>query len=251
MTDYLQHKNLASYRQSHLGENRGERYEQKMFHSKTYETAIWQLEKIILSRIIALRDLRNLLDFACGTGRVVSYLEDKVKNSYGVDISEDMVRVAKGKTKKTDFFIKDITRETTRELAEKFDLITAFRFFLNAEPDLRIKAMKAIEEMLERKGLLVFNIHQHRSSVNYFLARIKCLIKRKPLTANWLSQKEIKQFVETSHLEIRQIYSYVVLPRFLFRFLPKKVWFVLEKMLISKRIHWGSYLILVCQKENG
>ena len=251
MTDYLQQKKLTSYCQAHLGKNRGEKYEQKMFHSKTYETAIWQLEKHILDKLIQLRNFNNFLDFACGTGRVVSYLESKVKNSYGLDVSQDMVRVAESKTTRTNFLIKDITQQGVGELADRFDLITAFRFFLNAEPNLRVQAIKAIEEILEPSGLFIFNIHQRKPSVNYFLARFKALIKRKPLTANWLSKKEVKEFIESSKLEIREIYSYVALPRFLFRFLPKKIWFFLEKIFISRKIHLGSYLIIVCKKDNG
>ncbi len=77
-------------------------YETKEYGPGSYASFIWDLQRPVLEKILA--DFRQtqsgpvrLLDFACGTGRVISCLEPLVDEAEGIDISENMVAVARGK----------------------------------------------------------------------------------------------------------------------------------------------------------
>ena len=99
------------------------------------------------------------LDFACGTGRATSTVAPQCKHSVGVDISPTMIEVARQKLPGTQFHLCDLT-QTDLDLGV-FDLITSFRFFGNAQDDLRDNAMKAIVKRLAPGGKLVINSHRN------------------------------------------------------------------------------------------
>src|SRR6056297_1980593 len=64
-------------------------------------------------------------------------------------------------------------RHVTRELgAGSFGLVTAFRFFANADDPLRESAADQICELLEPGGFLIFNNHRNFWSVSYLLRRL-------------------------------------------------------------------------------
>lgn len=88
-------------------------YDAQEYGSGSYSTAIWQLQRPVIGRI--LKDFRRertepvrLLDFACGTGRVLASLEPLVDRAEGIDVSENMVAVARTKCVKARLLVGDI-----------------------------------------------------------------------------------------------------------------------------------------------
>ena len=76
------------------------------------------------------------LDFACGTGRILEYFAGRVDSSTGVDVSDSMMEVAGRWPPKAELIEADLTQNDVLG-DRRFNLITAFRFFPNAEPELR------------------------------------------------------------------------------------------------------------------
>jgi SAM-dependent methyltransferase len=152
--------NDYKYTESHQGEGKGESYDAH-YLSDPWDRFLWAREQqvmdIILKKYFKGVEI-NLLDFACGTGRVTSFLEHYANQSTGVDVSETMLAEAQKKLSKTSFFKADITNESALA-GRKFNLITAFRFFLNAEPSLRANVIKSLVPHLEDDGYLIFNNH--------------------------------------------------------------------------------------------
>ena len=68
---------------------------------------------------------KRYLDFACGTGRLLSFLENNFAASTGVDISKDMLNIAEKYRKKSELICGDITREHLLD-GRKYDIFTAF-----------------------------------------------------------------------------------------------------------------------------
>ncbi|TSC79446.1 MAG: type 12 methyltransferase [Parcubacteria group bacterium Gr01-1014_29] len=137
----------TNYRISHQSERVSEIYDEVLYRPGTYDDALWQEEKRVLQRELSQleKDVANIsyLDFACGTGRLLSFLEDRVNEAVGVDIAEEML----GRARKIVHRARVIRADSTREdplAGEVFDFITAFRFFLNAEPALREEALPKI-----------------------------------------------------------------------------------------------------------
>lgn len=196
-----------SYKESHKYEGKGDEYE-AYYKAEAWEKFIWSREQEIILRILekyfAGKEI-NLLDFACGTGRITGLLESRVKTSTGVDVSGSMLAIARSKLKRTEIVEADITTENVLE-SRKFNLITAFRFFLNAEPELRSSAIKAIVELLDEDGLLVFNNHHSLGSPWIKLLNARHLQKNPEGTFNVMSIEQMKELVENAGLEIVEIY---------------------------------------------
>src|SRR5947209_6527759 len=110
------------------------KYETVDYARWSYADLIWQIEKDWLSSFIDEfkrgRKPIAYLDFACGTGRIVSYLEDHAGSAVGIDVSEIMLGIAEKKLRRASLIRADITENTNRPEG-KYDLITSFRFLLN------------------------------------------------------------------------------------------------------------------------
>jgi len=172
MNDVItQDGNNMDYRESHL--DKSHNYDETL-KMGGFDTYMLERENKILNRIlpelVERYQLRRYLDFACGTGRITSIFEKYLPDSMGVDISENMVSVAKEKCNKTTFVIKDITNEALE--TEPFDLISSFRFFGNAQDDLRAAVLKKLNSLLKKDGILIVNNHRNPSSVLCWLSNL-------------------------------------------------------------------------------
>ena len=155
----------GSYRESHTDTGRGRRYD-RFYATDPWVKFLWFREQQVLEDILHTYFAGgevNLLDFACGTGRIAGFLESRVATAVGVDISEPMLEAARQNLKRTELISADHTRDPVLQ-GRRFNLITAFRFFTNAEPELRREALKGLVPLLAEDGCLVFNNHRNRSS---------------------------------------------------------------------------------------
>jgi len=220
-----------SYRESHKYEEKGAEYE-AYYQNKAWQRFLWSREQEILIKILekyfADKEV-DLLDFACGTGRITEFLENHVKTSTGVDVSGSMLAIAKEKLKRTELIETDITAENTIK-PRKFNLITAFRFFLNAEPELRSSAIKAIAELLDDDGYLIFNNHQNSGSPWIRLRHAHYRKKNPEGIYNVMSIDQMKELVEEAGLEIIEIYPVGF-------FHPPKV---PVSILLNRAIDWAA-----------
>lgn len=199
---------IDSYRKSHIDKEKGIKYD-KEYCQNSWNSYLWSQEKKCLIDIIkkfCKDENTNYLDFACGTGRIVSFIEGYVANSTAVDVSSSMLEEALKKVKKTEIINVDLTTENVLD-DRKFDLITAFRFFLNAENDLRNEALKVLSCLLDEQGYLIINSHQNRTN---FFVFFKIIIRRffnKGVNFNTMSFRETKSLLRDHDFEIVKIYS--------------------------------------------
>ncbi len=88
----------------------------------------WKIDKILDTADIAQGKI--ILDVACGTGVLIpDYISRKVKRCVAVDISQNMIKIAKNKFseyKNIDFLCADAE---TFEFGEKFDSIVIYNSF--------------------------------------------------------------------------------------------------------------------------
>ncbi len=197
----------CSYRDSHKYLTKGAEYE-TYYQTQLWEKFLWTREQEIilwiLEKYFAGRDI-HLLDFACGTGRITSFLEDRVKTSTGVDVSGSMLAIAREKLERTEIIEADITVDNV--FAErKFNLITAFRFFVNAEPSLRSAAMQALSRLLSEDGYFVFNNHQSYDSPWIKLLYMRHQQKNPQGIFNVMTIDEMSRLVEDVGMEIVELY---------------------------------------------
>lgn len=114
--------------------------------------------------------LERYLDFACGTGRIVSRIAPMARHSSAVDISLTMIDEARKKCPQTEFHLADLT---TSDLdIGQFDLITSFRLFGNAQDELREGVLRALTKRLLPGGHLIINSHRNPRAPYALLNRL-------------------------------------------------------------------------------
>lgn len=199
-------RKVTSYRDSHTEEGKGAAYDEH-YRTEVWRKILWNQEQLVLSSFLDTyfrNRTINLLDFACGTGRITSFLENRVETSTAVDVSKTMLDEAKKKLKRTKIIQADLTKNNVLE-GRKFNLITAFRFFLNAEPGLRTEALKVLVSLLSKDGYIVFNNHKNKTSPlvwpKYFYYN-----KIRKTNVQVMSHSEINELARQAGIEIIRVY---------------------------------------------
>jgi len=118
------------------------------------------LEKPLIDKVLSLTPNKNLkiLDAGCGMGRTLKYLLDKKfpkENIVGVDISDEMLNIAKKNVPQLKTIKADLTK---LKMKDKFDLIicTHVLHYLG-EADFR-KTLNNFYSLLKKGGILFFVI---------------------------------------------------------------------------------------------
>lgn len=207
---------MASYRDTFQREDVVSEYESR-FEAGTYGSVLSSIEYAFLDRIMAeipALHAAAYLDFACGSGRIISHVESHVGRSTGIDIAAPMLAVAREKVGRSTLICKDITSDDGAPEGS-YDLITTFRFFLNAEPSLRLKVMRGLAARLkDEDSLLVFSVQGILDSHKIFSwvgRRIRSMVTGKPIGMGILSTRGVYQLARDSGLEIVETYGYDVL----------------------------------------
>lgn len=147
------------YRASHLA--KGSRYDAYLSESPfdAYMSA-WERRHLpaVVKRFFP-SGIDRYLDFACGTGRITEQIAPMARQSTAVDISQTMADEARKKCPQTRFFVGDLTQQNP-DLGQ-FDLVSSFRFFGNAQDELRRSALQAIVQRIAPGGHLLINSHRN------------------------------------------------------------------------------------------
>jgi ubiquinone/menaquinone biosynthesis C-methylase UbiE len=204
------------YRTSHQNPTKGRSYAES-FKKYPYRRIVWEWEKNVLYGIIQdiLREKHRIkyLDFACGTGRILSFLEKYMEESHGVDVSEPMLNVAKENVSLSNLLLVDLTTKEDVFPENYFDLITAFRFFLNAQQDLRESVLRVFGKLLKKDGYLILNIHMNKGCLLEKELRTYQMLKGyRNQNFNSLSVQEIKTLLRGFNFKNVQSFHYGVLP---------------------------------------
>ncbi len=245
-----------SYKFSHMDKNHVEAYDEHVYGTDTPDNRVWKCEKRILKKIIdkyyANKIIDNYLDFACGTGRICEVMEEYVEQSVGMDVSSEMVSRAVKKCSKTNFVIEDfLDKQNIFDI--KFDIITAFRFFLNAEKKMKYDAFKFLKEQLKDDGLLILNIHGNKYSARHISFIMKDVMTRGKHCLNEVSVKDIEDLCEKNNMRIKELYSVRFLPNSVEMLLPQKMFEGIEAWIAKRNVlkRNAINIIFVIEHKNG
>lgn len=106
----------------------------------------------------------DYLDLACGTGNVAIKVAKYFKNTYAVDLSDDMLNIAFDKFKQNKIKAKVICQDMCElSLNHKFDLITSVLDSTNyiTEENELLAYFRNVYDHLKEKGLFVFDINSY------------------------------------------------------------------------------------------
>ncbi|MEH6941180.1 class I SAM-dependent DNA methyltransferase [Bacillus sp. JJ722] len=104
----------------------------------------------------------RVLDVACGTGEFTVRLADKGYNVTGVDLSEEMLSIARAKAEEYSVSIPFYHQNMVElDMGELFDSIVIFCDSLNyleSEQDVQ-STFQHVHEQLKKGGLFMFDVH--------------------------------------------------------------------------------------------
>ena len=199
----------SSYRSSHL--HKGNDYDD-MFISDARLKSWESIERNILLGAVARHFPEGRprhLDFACGTGRIIGYVQGAVRHSTGIDISKSMVDIAELKNFQADYIVgdfSDLNKLTSKFEDQKYDLITAFRFFTNAEKELRESSLDNIQLLLNTGGIIMINNHLNSDSL---LSRLLRILHR---DMGGIGNEDFEKLCARANLQIVEMIGIGILP---------------------------------------
>ena len=163
-------RQFSEYSTSHL---HGGAIYQARFRTRLGRAAMWTLEQPLIRNIFTRLAPHRVLDFATGTGRIAVELEACLPNCelHGIDISADMLTRARATCGNAAFHEMDGRQALAHFGRCAFDAVSAFRFFPNADPDLREDAADQIAGLVRPGGYVVLNNHRSYWSLPYLAMR--------------------------------------------------------------------------------
>lgn len=161
-----------NYSGSHVGKGVGYADNFKALPCRAH---MWELEQAVLRDQLKRLKPRMILDFATGTGRIAALAKRTLRSSrvVGIDISGSMLSVAKKDAPGVEFVEADGRAAIELFGVGSFDSVTAFRFFPNAEPELREIAAEQIARLVRPGGHLIVNNHRGFWSPSYIAQRMR------------------------------------------------------------------------------
>jgi SAM-dependent methyltransferase len=235
-------------------------YESGEYGQRSYSTFIWSLQQPVLVQL--LNDLKlqrsapmRLLDFACGTGRILASVEALVDDAEGIDISERMVKIAREKCPRATLSVGDVSLQPDL-LRGPYDVITCFRFVLNVEPDVGRDALRSLRRAIsEPDGRLIFTVHGNSRSLRHASIAWKRWRLRKSATVrgdvmlNEMSPTEARRLIAECGFEVVEQVGFGILPPTLYRTPLRAIAVMVDSFAASRRL-WKNRsieLFFVCR----
>ncbi len=193
------------YRGSHMMKEQASHYDAEFQNDNSPSGILWYLEQQILERLLSGLTPSRALDFACGTGRILSFLETRVPETMGIDISEEMLNIARTRCLRSELICRDITRDP-QSFGDHFDLITAFRFFLESQDELRNQVLDILREIIAPNGYLIVNFHRNPYSMRGAYLAVKARLTKRDFTM--VSVSQAKKLLTDHRFSVEKIIGY-------------------------------------------
>ncbi|MCA8927172.1 MAG: methyltransferase domain-containing protein [Alphaproteobacteria bacterium] len=232
------------YRMTFRSDKSASNYESKVYMKGSAADIWWEIERQQITDFVESHFGRNnsgsYLDFACGTGRLCSFLETYFAKVDALDISEEMIDIAKEKCQKTNFICGDITTSGPNQLnLSSYDLVTAFRFLANSQESLRITALHKLREVMrDRNSVLIINNHGNPYSHRMLFLPyhyLKDKLNGKDLYG-YLTNSTVRKYLDDAGFEIITIKGSGFIPTKMRSIFPAGLCRSVEKALVSMRI---------------
>ena len=170
-------------------------YDENRF-GNSYGQFIDFLERKILNKIFKTKS-NKVLDLACGSGRLSNYATS------GADASEEMLKIAKKKFPKNEFFLAQSNQLPFEN--ESFERCFTFHFIMHLNKENFEKTINEVHRILSKNGTFVFDIPVKN--------RRKILNQNK---ADWhaalsFDQKEIEKLINNK-FEIKRKFGILFIP---------------------------------------
>jgi len=236
-------------------------YENTEYAPESYSSWIWELQRPYVQReVSALRQDRSqirLLDFACGTGRVLSFVENFADESIGLDISPEMLSLAAKKCRRSALVEGNLV-ENPALIDGPFDVVTMFRFILNAGPELSSTILRILHPLLlAHRGRLICNVHGNSLSLRRFaLAAHRSTHSSQskqpeepPPMLEQMSPRQMQELFRKTGYRVLSAYGFGLFPRMCYRSAGSSIFKTCDRITAGNVwLKWISTdLLFVCE----
>lgn len=138
--------------------NLGYIYKRERFYTITPAPYYYERRKVIISKIrtcIVEEKCQSVCDFACGDGAYIQYLSDTGATFHGVDISEEMISLAKKKLENSDCLADFEISSSGISEDKMFDMIYSSAVWAHVSDSVMGNLMKNICDHTKKEGLFV------------------------------------------------------------------------------------------------
>lgn len=167
-------KMMYKAKKAYQDKNVAESYDRLRFKSIKGVITNW-LELRLINKALQYSNIfppAQILDIPCGTGRLSLYLAMKGYTVTGVDISSEMIRVAREKVEKYNLidnvFLKIEDAENLSFPDDSFDAVISLRFLGHTPPEIRLKVLQEFKRVTRKH--LIF-VYYNRNSFNGILRK--------------------------------------------------------------------------------
>jgi SAM-dependent methyltransferase len=155
-------------------------YYDLLYRDKDYKSEVEYIHKLIKENST---EVSTLLDMGCGTGKHAELLCDKGYIVHGIDLSEDMLKIAENRRKnKEDKLTFSLSNIQELNLDKKFDVVVSLfhvMSYQNSNNEL-IKAFEAAKDHLKDGGIFIFDFWYGPAVLTDLpVTRVKRLINKK------------------------------------------------------------------------
>lgn len=200
----------ADYRKSHF--TRAKANEYVSVHETGRAFSYWhELEQPLLDNIfqhLAVTHEGPLLDYATGTGRIIKVASRYFSQCVGMDISMEMLRHAKNRCQSSHFICGDLSE--SRIFKTRFEVITLFRFLLNAQQPLRRSILSALRDLMTPDGVLICNNQFNYTSFGALLRRAFSGRGTNPIKA--LKDSDLRRLLAECGFRVVKSYGLGIIP---------------------------------------
>lgn len=206
-------------------------YDQDRFDN-SYGKFIDSQERKILNKLLINQD-EQILDLACGTGRLLNYA------SIGVDASAEMIAVAKRKFPEKTFLQNEAD---TINLAENsVDTIISFHFFMHLDQNKINQVLAESNRILKKNGRIIFDIPSRKR---------RNLLGYKKADWHGASSLNISDLKANPDFVVKKTYGLLFFPIHRFPVFCRKFFVKLDSFLANSFLkEYSSYLIIVLEKK--
>ncbi len=152
-------------------------------------------DTIFIDKFLDLLNGKNVLDIGCGVGSLTNYIYRKGFNVTGIDLADEMLRIAKQKYKDINFVRMDMKNIT---LNQKYDGISVLYSLFHLSKNEVINVLPKYHELLNEKGKMLL-ILQNGSGEKIVEEPLN---KNFKMFVNYYSLDEIKEVLENSKFKV-------------------------------------------------